>query len=551
MNQHLTPWLLFALIVALPSKASAELLVYEPFDYDEGILTGQSGALGTAGSWASHEFIYTDWRVHEEGEISDVGLSGSNVAIDPLGFNSFDGTVDNLATSGGYVGLHGAEDVGDDDPHNGEPGRHMDAHIGLAPSVTETFTSGTTTWFSFVSVRGWDRNEESPQFTIGTDFTPNNAREISYNTDGGGNAIGGGGGPPRANYGDILPSYFSGGIAHTTPGGYLGGILGEHDGVQDQQGSSGTSDGALETGVQTMVWQELDADDEFGAPNIVVGKIEWDADEDGEDIISVVRFLETDELSEDAFEDLIDAQPALSSANWDSNKPNLDQSEFDTLNFSGTKFFVDEIRLATTFREVVPSRGDRPPCDTVCENLTVEAIDGKAANVRATATASNGTGGSISYLFSADDGQGNVQNIGPQNANVADFDLPAGDWTISVEVSDDSNCAPPSENDSCSADPISVSGDPQFRRGDGNGDGGTDLSDAVFVLNYLFVGGAPPPCLAAANSNADNNVDIADPTYLLNHLFLGGTAPPLPFRDCGTSGFETDARLGCEETSCP
>ena len=31
----------------------------------------------------------------------------------------------------------------------------------------------------------------------------------------------------------------------------------------------------------------------------------------------------------------------------------MDQSQFDTINLSGTKFFVDEIRIATTFAEAL------------------------------------------------------------------------------------------------------------------------------------------------------------------------------------------------------
>jgi hypothetical protein len=100
---------------------------------------------------------------------------------------------------------------------------------------------------------------------------------------------------------------------------------------------------------------------------------------------------------------------------------------------------------------------------------------------------------------------------------------------------------------------VEESGEPEtmFFRGDGNNDGRTDLSDAVFVLNYLFLGGDTPACLAAANTNADANVDIADPTYLLNHLFIGGPPPVDPFGGCGSSDLETDETLGCEESSCP
>jgi hypothetical protein len=46
-------------------------------------------------------------------------------------------------------------------------------------------------------------------------------------------------------------------------------------------------------------------------------------------------------------------------------------------------------------------------------------------------------------------------------------------------------------------------GEPSFIRGDCNDDGGVDISDAVCVLNWLFLGGSAPDCAAVANSNGD------------------------------------------------
>ena len=72
-----------------------------------------------------------------------------------------------------------------------------------------------------------------------------------------------------------------------------------------------------------------------------------------------------------------------------------------------------------------------------------------------------------------------------------------------------------------------------FRRGFINTDGQVDLGDIIALLQYLFTGGATPPCLKAADINDDGAVDIADGIYLLLYLFKGGPAPPPPFFECG------------------
>ncbi len=61
-----------------------------------------------------------------------------------------------------------------------------------------------------------------------------------------------------------------------------------------------------------------------------------------------------------------------------------------------------------------------------------------------------------------------------------------------------------------------------------NGDGKLDISDAVWVLAHLFMGGPEPASIAAADTNGDGTVDISDPIYLLGYLFLGGPAPVCP-----------------------
>lgn len=73
-----------------------------------------------------------------------------------------------------------------------------------------------------------------------------------------------------------------------------------------------------------------------------------------------------------------------------------------------------------------------------------------------------------------------------------------------------------------------------FRRGDVNQDVAMDISDAVAIFGYLFLGAARPGCVSAADSNDDGSVDISDGVSVLNHLFLGGASIPAPFPGCGT-----------------
>ena len=74
----------------------------------------------------------------------------------------------------------------------------------------------------------------------------------------------------------------------------------------------------------------------------------------------------------------------------------------------------------------------------------------------------------------------------------------------------------------------------QFLRGDSNGDGTVDLSDAVTTLGYLFLGNASILCRDAADADDKGTVEITDAIYLLQHLFVGGPAiPPPGISQCG------------------
>jgi PKD repeat protein len=72
-----------------------------------------------------------------------------------------------------------------------------------------------------------------------------------------------------------------------------------------------------------------------------------------------------------------------------------------------------------------------------------------------------------------------------------------------------------------------------FVRGDADANGTRNITDAIAVLNFLFLGGATPSCRDAADVDDSGSINITDGISLLGFLFLGGAAPPPPTAACG------------------
>ncbi len=60
--------------------------------------------------------------------------------------------------------------------------------------------------------------------------------------------------------------------------------------------------------------------------------------------------------------------------------------------------------------------------------------------------------------------------------------------------------------------------------------GPIDVSDLTYIVNYLFKGGALPPCEEQGNVDTivgpGGPIDVSDLTYLINYLFKDGSPPP-------------------------
>jgi hypothetical protein len=66
---------------------------------------------------------------------------------------------------------------------------------------------------------------------------------------------------------------------------------------------------------------------------------------------------------------------------------------------------------------------------------------------------------------------------------------------------------------------------PPCQHGDANSDGSIDISDAIFLISYIFSGGLAPYPPAAGDANCDGEVDISDAVFLISYIFSGGLAP--------------------------
>lgn len=102
--------------------------------------------------------------------------------------------------------------------------------------------------------------------------------------------------------------------------------------------------------------------------------------------------------------------------------------------------------------------------------------------------------------------------------------LPRGAHRITLRVSD--------SVDNHSNDDITVEVTTPFLRGDADGSRELDISDPIVVLLGLFAG-RRLDCHDAADANDDGNLNITDPLFILNFLFRAGVPPLPPFPQPG------------------
>lgn len=66
---------------------------------------------------------------------------------------------------------------------------------------------------------------------------------------------------------------------------------------------------------------------------------------------------------------------------------------------------------------------------------------------------------------------------------------------------------------------------PGYICGDANADGVANITDAVYLIQYIFADGPPPVPLLAGDANCDGVANITDAVYIIQYIFSGGAEP--------------------------
>ena len=141
----------------------------------------------------------------------------------------------------------------------------------------------------------------------------------------------------------------------------------------------------------------------------------------------------------------------------------------------------------------------------------------------------------------------NADDDGDGDVDCEDSDCPACPEICDNGIDDDRDRDIDCDDDDCAeTESCRVA---EFVRGDPDENGAVQLTDGIFILNFLFLGGDSPGCFDAADADNNGAVQMTDGIYILNFLFLGGAAMPAPYPECGIDEGAGRDLLDCEEPS--
>ena len=65
----------------------------------------------------------------------------------------------------------------------------------------------------------------------------------------------------------------------------------------------------------------------------------------------------------------------------------------------------------------------------------------------------------------------------------------------------------------------------EYTCGNVNSDENVNVSDAVYLINYVFSGGAEPNPPESGDVNCDLKTNVSDAVWIINYVFASGPAP--------------------------
>jgi hypothetical protein len=136
-----------------------------------------------------------------------------------------------------------------------------------------------------------------------------------------------------------------------------------------------------------------------------------------------------------------------------------------------------------------------------------------------------GLGGQKPYTWTKISGQfpyGIAFNVYDSTAVLEGAPTWASTFSFTIELSD--NAMPPSTDTLICAIKVNEP-EPQVLCGDANADEDVNISDAVYIINYIFIGGEEPQPYEAGEVNCDGLVNVSDAVWIINYIFIGGASP--------------------------